>query len=367
MESFVQLRRGQTPRKIHRDLDGLKDDELGRNGFTGRTAHLYRRHDPTDFRAVGPLQPVDVQSSDLEPDDASDPDGIPLLLFSNEDCRISLSRREEPMPFLARCVDGDQLIFVHEGTGEFETELGRLTYQPGDYVYLPKALTYRQVPDDRSHLIIIEATDEFRVPEAGVLGRHYPYDPALIRIPEAEAFESDGRDEYEVRLLHGGDDTRLFYPHHPFDVEGWRGDNFPFVFNIDDYDVITSESVHLPPTVHLFMQATGVYVMHFLPRPAESVAGVERVPWYHRNVDFDEVAFYHGGSVFGVDMPAGLIGHAPQGVHHGVPERARERARRLHDDEERVEWKVISIDTRRRLTPSRAILDAVASEDGTEA
>jgi len=42
------------------DLDGLKDDELGRGGFTGRTANIYRRHDPTAYRASGPLRPVDV-------------------------------------------------------------------------------------------------------------------------------------------------------------------------------------------------------------------------------------------------------------------------------------------------------------------
>ncbi|BBY07648.1 hypothetical protein MNVI_29660 [Mycobacterium noviomagense] len=47
MESFVHLRKGRTPRRLHADLDGLKDDELGRGGFTGRTANLYRRHDPT--------------------------------------------------------------------------------------------------------------------------------------------------------------------------------------------------------------------------------------------------------------------------------------------------------------------------------
>ena len=95
---------------------------------------------------------------------------------------------------------------------------------------------------------------------------------------------------------------------------------------------MTSDSVHLPPTVHLFMQATGVYVMNFLPKPAEGVPGTERTPWYHRNVDYDEIAFFHGGSLYGIPMPPGLISHAPQGVHHGAPEKARERARRKFDD-----------------------------------
>ncbi len=39
MESFVHLRKGTTPRRLHADLGGLKDDELGRGGFTGRTAN----------------------------------------------------------------------------------------------------------------------------------------------------------------------------------------------------------------------------------------------------------------------------------------------------------------------------------------
>jgi homogentisate 1,2-dioxygenase len=57
MESFVHLRKGKTPRRLHADLDGLTDDELGRGGFTGRTANIYRRHDPTAYRSVGPLPP----------------------------------------------------------------------------------------------------------------------------------------------------------------------------------------------------------------------------------------------------------------------------------------------------------------------
>jgi len=60
MESFIHLRKGTTPRRLHADLNGLKDDELGRGGFTGRTANLYRRNDPTAYRSSGPLRPVDV-------------------------------------------------------------------------------------------------------------------------------------------------------------------------------------------------------------------------------------------------------------------------------------------------------------------
>ena len=364
MESFVHLRKGTTPRRLHADLDGLKDDELGRGGFTGRTANMYRRDDPTAYRSVGPLRPLDVLSTELEPTDATDADGAPLLLFSNADCQVLLSRRTDPMPYFVRHVDGDLLFFVHEGAGLLETEFGPLRYRVGDWVYLPKACTWRQVPDKQSTLLMIQATEEFRVPPPAQLGRHFPFDPSQVVIPDPDPIDTgDGpqRDgEYEVRLVHaeidGVGSTSLFYRHHPLDVEGWRGDNFPFTFNIADYNVVTSDTVHLPPTVHLFMQATGVYVMNFLPKPAEGAPGTERTPWYHRNVDFDEIAFFHSGSLYGIPMPPGLISHAPQGVHHGAPEKARERARRKFDEYSRVDWSVISIDTRRRLVPSAEVL-----------
>ncbi|MEI7545473.1 MAG: homogentisate 1,2-dioxygenase [Mycobacteriaceae bacterium] len=374
MESFVHLRKGTTPKRLHADLDGLKDDELGRGGFTGRTASLYRRHDPTQFRAVGPLRPVDVLADQLKPSDATDAAGSPMLLFSNPDCRISLSRRSEAMPFYIRYIDGDLLCFVHQGSGRLETEFGPLDYRTGDWIYIPKACTWRQLPargqersdpggsPGESTWLMIEATDEFRTPPPGPLGRHWPFDPSLATIPEPEVIEDDDRTEYEVRVMHRPvndvETTSLFYEHNPLDVDGWQGDNFPFTFNIEDYNVVTSDSVHLPPMVHLFMEATGVYVCNFLPKPAEGVPGTERTPWYHRNVDFDEIAFFHGGSLYGIPMPPGLISHAPQGVHHGAPEKARERARRKFDDYSRVDWEVIAIDTRQRLVPSAEVLAA---------
>lgn len=366
MESFIYHRKGRTPRQVHRDVEDLKDDELGRSGFTGRTAHLYRRNDPTEFRAVGDLAGLDRQVYDLTPTDQIDPAGEPLLMFHNDDARILLSRREETAPFYTRNVDGDELIFVHAGTGEFETEFGRLPYRPGDYVYLPKGVTYRQVPAGPSVLLIIEAVDEYRVPEAGVLGRFFPFDSSLVTVPEAEVFPEDGREEYEVRFRQREGATSIFYKFNPLDVEGWKGDNFAFTFNIEDYDVITSDTVHLPPTVHLFMQATGIYVMNFLPRPVEGRPGAERLPWYHRNTDLDEIAFYHGGSVFGVEMPPGMISHAPQGIHHGIPERARERARRRFEKDQRFEWQVIAIDTRKRLIPTPVMFAAAQAEVAEE-
>ena len=51
------------------------------------------------------------------------------------------------MPFAYRNTDGDLLYFVHKGTGQFATEFGRLPYEPGDYVLIPKGITFCVMPD----------------------------------------------------------------------------------------------------------------------------------------------------------------------------------------------------------------------------
>lgn len=346
MESFVQLRRGQTPRHVHRDLDGLKDDELGRSGFVGRQAQLYRHNDPTAYHAEGPIRVTDLLVDELHPADESDPDGEPLVLFTNADVRFLLSRRGAPMPFHRRNVGGDELYFVHRGSGRFETEFGTIPYEPGDWVLLPKAVTYRHVPErSGGAFLIVETVEELRIPDAGLLGRHHPFDASLVFIPDAQVY-TDGGPQWPIRLVRRDELGLIVYEHNPLDVAGWKGDYFPFKFNIRDYNSVFSNSVHLPPTVSIFLQAHGVVVLNFLPRPAEQRPGTERIPWYHRNADYDEVALFHSGGMFGVTMPPGLISHSPQGVHHGAPERARERSRRVFDEYDTIDWSVMSIDVR---------------------
>jgi homogentisate 1,2-dioxygenase len=43
-----------------------------------------------------------------------------------------------------------------------------------------------------------------------------------------------------------------------------------------------------------------------------------KVPFYHRNIDFDEVIFYHAGNFFSREgISAGAVTWHPQGIHHG--------------------------------------------------
>jgi homogentisate 1,2-dioxygenase len=230
-----------------------------------------------------------------------------------------------------------------------ETEFGPLTFEPGDYVVIPKAITHRWVVESgESSLLGIETVGELRAPTYVGLGRHAPFDPDVIRVPEPAAEESTEA-EYEIRVKYDGEYSSLFVDHHPCDVEGWKGDYFPFAFNIRDWNVIMSDSLHLPPSMHVFLVAEGINIINLLPRPFESVSGVERIPWYHRNADYDEIALIHGGNSLGRPLKAGLISHDPQGIHHGFPERARVKARREWDDHTRIEWEIIMIEAKRPL------------------
>ena len=43
-----------------------------------------------------------------------------------------------------------------------------------------------------------------------------------------------------------------------------------------------------------------------------------RVPFYHRNMDYDEVLFYHQGNFFSrAGIQPGMMTLHPQGIHHG--------------------------------------------------
>ncbi len=360
MKSFVHFNKGRTARQAHVDLpEGLKDDEFGRQGFYGRQAQLYRRNEPTQYRAAGTLRLREFPSGELTPADATDMRGEPLKLFFNSDCAIYLSRRTDAMPFYRRNVTGDEAWFIHEGKGLCETEFGPIPFETGDYIVLPKATTYRILPHGDFTAMIMETRGELTIPDFSMMGRHAPLDPTLLYVPEPQVLESEEGREYEVLVKHGEEGesySSLFYPFNPCDVEGWKGDLFPFRFNLRDWNVILSDTVHLPPTVHQFLIADGVMMCHFLPRPAEGKKGAERVPCYHRNIDYDEIALFHGGDFLGVPLPKGQISHSPQGIHHGAPHIAREFSRAQHEAIDRVNWEIIAWDTAKPLQPAPCVL-----------
>ena len=76
-----------------------------------------------------------------------------------------------------------------------------------------------------------------------------------------------------------------------------------------------------------------------------------KVPFYHRNIDFDEVLFYHAGNFFSREgIGTGSVTWHPQGIHHGPHPNAAKNAESLQQTEEIA----IMVDTLNPLTATAA-------------
>jgi homogentisate 1,2-dioxygenase len=251
---------------------------------------------------------------------------------------------------------------VHEGTGCLRTEYGPLDYRPGDYLILPRGTTFRFEPAEPTHLLAVEANgSRYELPERGLLGRHALFDPAMIEVPEAEAVDEAG--EFLVVIKRDGDGTRVTYPFHPCDVVGWKGDVAPMRLNVADIRPVVSPRFHLPPSVHTTFVADGFVVCTFAPRPMEEDPDAIRLPFFHRNVDYDEVIFYHRGEFFSrAGIGEGMLTFHPSGLHHGPQPAAIERDRLAQEEaaagngstgRRMADEYAVMIDARRPLAPGQ--------------
>lgn len=345
--------RGRVAAQAHVGLpDGTVEEEYARDGFSGRYAHLYRRRPPVGWtRIEGPLRPRAYDTRALPP--AADYLARATLLVG-DDVRVHLAAIDDAMPYLFRNADADELLFVHAGAGRLETDFGALPYRAGDYLVVPRGTTHRLAPTSPTRLLVIESAGEVTVPERGLLGQHALFDPAVVEVPtpgEGSSLPSDARGEWQVTIQQGGELTRVYYPHDPIDVVGWKGTLAPMRLHVDDIRPITCERYHLPPSAHATFAMPGAVVCTFLPRALETDPRALKVPFYHSNVDFDEVLFYHRGEFFSrAGIAPGMLTFHPRGIHHGPQPGAIDRAR----DAARTEEVAIMLDTRRPLRPAPA-------------
>jgi homogentisate 1,2-dioxygenase len=264
----------------------------------------------------------------------------------------------EAMPALARDADGDLLLFVHQGGGELFCDYGRIAYAPGDYLYLPRGTMWRLTPASQTAALVIEATGaHFTLPDKGMLGAHAVFDPAMFDTPvmdEAFRAHQDLSGEVRVNIKKRGQVSVATFPYNPLDAVGWHGDLAPVRLNVKAIRPVVSARYHLPPSAHTTFTGPNFVVATFAPRPLESDPAVLRVPFYHRNIDYDEVIFYHRGEFFSrAGITEGMLTFHPHGVHHGpqpkAVERSQERGPGGFADEVAV-----NIDSRRPLHPSEA-------------
>jgi len=239
------------------------------------------------------------------------------------------------MPFYYRNADGDELVFVHRGQGVLETDFGPLPFERGDYIVIPRAVTHRFMPATSDNFfLIVQSGAEFDPPEKGMIGQHALYDPAVITTPEP-APQLDDLREWEVRIKVEDELSRVWYTFNPIDVVGWKGDLTVWKINMRDIRPIMSPRAHLPPSAHTTFVTQGAVVCSFLPRPLEEDPEALRVPFFHRNTDYDEFIFYHDGDFFSREnIRPGWATLHPRGIHHGPhPKALKNQAAKTRTDE----------------------------------
>lgn len=343
--------RGRTARQAHVGVpEGTFEEEYARDGFSGGYAHLYRKHPPVGWtRIEGPLRPRAFDGARLDPVRTDDGDATRASLFENDDAKVGLAALDRPMPFFVRDADADALYFVHSGAGRLETDFGPFDYEAGDYLLVPRGTVHRFAPTAASRLLVVSTRAPLELPERGLIGQHALFDPAVVRVPTPDGTSTcppDARGQWQLRIAHGGELTRVFYPFCPIDTVGWKGTLAPLQINIRDIRPLTSERYHLPPPAHATFLTRGasVVVCTFLPRPLENGdPEAQKVPFYHANVDYDEVLFYHAGDFFSrTGIAPGMLTLHPQGIHHGPQPGARQRVASAT----RTEEVAVMIDTR---------------------
>lgn len=359
---MVPYIKGRVTPQAHVNVpDGLFEEEYARSGFFGRYAHLYRTHAPVGWtRIEGDLKPrsYDLNKSKVGGEDYLK-DRRPYL--ENSDCRILFGEISKPMAYYYRNADADEVLFIHKGCGKMETDFGPLTFQKGDYVVVPRGTVYRLHPQDTTQILTVESFSEIRLPDKGMIGQHALFDPAMIKTPtpdEAAVLAPPAQKEYELRIKRQDAWTSVYYPYCPIDVVGWKGDLTVWQINVDDIRPISCERYHLPPSAHTTFVAQNFVICTFLPRTLEvGDPKAMKVPFYHSNIDYDEVLFYHAGEFFSrTGVGSGMMTFHPQGIHHGPQEGAIARTQNI----EKTNEIAVMIDTK---FPLRVCESAVAVEN----
>ena len=320
---------GKASRQAHADLPpGTFEREMSKEGFFGPAAFFHHRHPPTGWSSFeGPLSPHAFDFTRLEAVTAH-PWSAPDLLY-NSNVRLRFWRVAGRMDALARNADGDELLFVHQGRGDLYCDFGRLAFEAGDYVVLPRGTMWRLECAEPAAILMIEATNaSYMLPEKGLVGGHAIFDPAMLDAPRVDEAFLAQQDEksWRVAVKRRNAVSTVTFPHNPLDAIGWHGDLSVCRINVRDIRPLMSHRYHLPPSAHTTFVGNRFVVCTFVPRPFETDPGAIKIPFFHNNDDYDEAIFYHAGDFFSRDnIHPGMVTLHPGGFTHGPHPKALSR------------------------------------------
>lgn len=358
MKNFINIPKmeGKSSRQAHADLpNDTFEREMSKEGFFGPSAHIYHRNPPTGWIDWdGPLRPRAFNLNNLTQNVDCPWNSVELLF--NENCRIAMWRASKSMKHLVRNADGDQLLFIHSGSGELYSDFGRFEIIAGDYVLLPRGTMWRIQFGSPIDILLIESTNAgFSLPDKGIVGTHAFFDPAMLDTPLIDKKFLDQQtavgasERWQVRIKRKNNISTVTYPYNPLDAVGWHGSLMPVKINVKEFRPLMSHRYHLPPSAHTTFVSERFVVCTFCPRPFEKDPGALKVPFFHNNDDYDEVLFYHAGDFFSRDnIDAGMMTFHPAGFTHGPHPKALNNM--LKPKKAETDEYALMIDTRDGLT-----------------
>ncbi len=334
-------RQGETPAKKHitfykPDSEELYKEELvGTRGFDGVFSTRYRLRAPTRVTEVNEVEnafpEVEWEEAPLSyyhfmTQEKQTP-GTYLtardMYLKNATMWVSVAHVTENTESFYRNAYAHECWFVHHGKGTVRCEYGEMPFTDGDHIVIPKGVTVQVEFDrlDKVKMLVMESRDSFQVPkryrnEYGQILEHAPYSERDFHVPTL-ADPIDQLGEFPL-FIKGG--NRLFQytlDHHPFDIIGWDGYEYPFTFNIKDFCPIVGK-IHQPPPVHQLFDAGTFVVCNFVPRLFDFHPQAVPAPYFHTNVDSCEVLYYVDGDFMSRSgVKEGSITLHPTGVPHG--------------------------------------------------
>jgi homogentisate 1,2-dioxygenase len=338
---------GDVAKKHHIQLRG-KDGALRfeecftRDGFDGPYTIMYHLRRPHTQRVAkashGWAAPVAAgeralakrhyKSGELQATGGPQIDArVPLHFNADIIAGVAFPTADDPVYIIDG--DADQLVYIHKGGGTLRSLLGDVTFSQGDYVFVPRGMLHRFLPQGEQHWFWMSLIGGLHLPkqwrnEVGQLRMDAPYSERDFKRPQLRApFDEEIR---ELVVRRSGTWHGFTIDDSPFDIVGWDGAVYPWAFPILAFQPRVS-SVHLPPTWHGTFAARGALVCSFVPRPVDFHPDAIPCPYPHSSTHCDEIIFYCDGNFTSrKGVAPGSISHHPMGIPHGPHPGAYERS-----------------------------------------
>lgn len=366
---------GNFPSKRHtqfRKPDGaLYYEELfGTEGFSSLSSLMYHVHRPTMVKAIKtaidltPKAAVDknITSRMIRGFDAAPKDDFldarTIIMFNNDLNMAVAAPKKSLRDYFYKNADADEVIFIHKGTGKLRTMMGNIDFEYGDYLVIPRGITYQiDFDTEDNRLLIIESFSPILTPRNyrsrfGQLLEHSPFCERDFKLP-SELETHDEKGDFTIKIKKENTLHELVYASHPFDVVGWDGFNFPYAFSIHNFEPITGR-VHLPPPIHQTFEANNFVICSFVPRLYDYHPLSIPAPYNHSNIDSDEVLYYVDGDFMSRNhVEKGYLSLHPAGIPHGPHPGAYERSIGQKETHELA----VMVDTFKPLKLTQAAID----------